>query len=83
MIDPLPSGSQTSVRKEEIMRCIHIALLCAQFYANDRPTMATVVLMLNSSSLALPEPSECNSSVHDRSLQISVNEDSISELSPI
>ncbi|XLT11123.1 hypothetical protein HN51_056916 [Arachis hypogaea] len=39
------------------MRCIHIGLLCVQENLADRPTMATVVVMLNSDSLALPMPS--------------------------
>ena len=38
----------------EIMRCIHIGLLCAQENIANRPTMALVVVMLNSSSLSLP-----------------------------
>ena len=42
----------------EITRCIHIALLCVQENVADRPTMNTVVLMLNSNSLSLPVPSE-------------------------
>ncbi|ESW13198.1 hypothetical protein PHAVU_008G175900 [Phaseolus vulgaris] len=42
---PLINGS-----RKEIMRCIHIG--------DVRPTMATVVLMLNSYSLTLPLPSE-------------------------
>ncbi|RYR37357.1 hypothetical protein Ahy_A09g042260 [Arachis hypogaea] len=41
----------------QIMRCIHIGLLCVQENLADRPTMATVVVMLNSDSLALPMPS--------------------------
>ncbi|KAK2452476.1 putative receptor protein kinase [Trifolium repens] len=42
----------------EIMRCIHIGLLCVQENAASRPTMASVVLMLNSHSLPLSRPSE-------------------------
>ena len=41
----------------EIMRCIHIALLCIQENVADRPTMNTVIIMLNSTSLNLPVPS--------------------------
>ena len=40
------------------MRCIHIGLLCVQEDPNDRPTMASVVLMLSSASITLPVPSE-------------------------
>ncbi|XP_050258371.1 cysteine-rich receptor-like protein kinase 26 isoform X2 [Quercus robur] len=42
--------------KNEIMRGIHIGLLCVQENVADRPTMASVVLMLNSYSLTLPIP---------------------------
>lgn len=34
----------------------HIALLCVQEDPDDRPTMASIVLMLNSLSIALPSP---------------------------
>ncbi|KAJ6333348.1 hypothetical protein OIU77_009254 [Salix suchowensis] len=54
IIDPvLSSGSAT-----EMKRCIHIGLLCGQENAADRPTMASVVLMLTSSSLTLQIPSQ-------------------------
>ncbi|KAE9618636.1 putative protein kinase RLK-Pelle-DLSV family [Lupinus albus] len=54
LIDPtLNNGS-----RNEIMRCIHIGLLCVQQNLADRPTMASVVLMLNSYSTTLPVPSE-------------------------
>ncbi|KAI3986573.1 hypothetical protein MKX01_014111 [Papaver californicum] len=43
--------------KSEVTRCIHIGLLCAQDNVADRPTMATVVLMLNSYSMGLDLPS--------------------------
>ncbi|XP_041023455.1 putative receptor-like protein kinase At4g00960 isoform X3 [Juglans microcarpa x Juglans regia] len=41
----------------QIMRCIHIGLLCVQENVADRPTMAKVVLMFNSHSVTLPVPS--------------------------
>lgn len=41
-----------------MLKCIHIGLLCVQENAADRPTMATIVLMLSSMSLSLPVPSE-------------------------
>ncbi|KAK7338984.1 hypothetical protein VNO77_19619 [Canavalia gladiata] len=39
-----------------IFRCIHIGLLCVQEFATDRPTMATVISMLNSEIVDLPPP---------------------------
>ncbi|CAL9001513.1 unnamed protein product [Prunus brigantina] len=54
LIDPtLKTGS-----RNEIMRCIHIGLLCVQENVADRPTMASVILMMNSYSLTLPVPSQ-------------------------
>ena len=40
----------------QILRCIHIGLLCVQEIAKERPTMATVVSMLNSEIVNLPNP---------------------------
>ena len=42
----------------EIIRSIHIGLLCVQNNVVDRPTMGSVVLMLNSFSISLRLPSE-------------------------
>ncbi|XP_043689501.1 putative cysteine-rich receptor-like protein kinase 20 [Telopea speciosissima] len=40
----------------EVIRCIHIGLLCVQENVSKRPTMASVVIMLNSYSTSLPLP---------------------------
>ncbi|KAF3450460.1 hypothetical protein FNV43_RR06543 [Rhamnella rubrinervis] len=42
----------------EAVRWIHIALLCVQEDPNDRPYMSSVVLMLASKSVQLPQPSK-------------------------
>lgn len=56
VVDPfLRSGSGST---NEMLRCIHIGLLCVQEDAADRPTMASVVLMLSSFSITLVLPSE-------------------------
>ncbi|KAM3701582.1 hypothetical protein ACJW31_05G184900 [Castanea mollissima] len=68
----------------EIVRCIHIGLLCVQENPNDRPTMSTVVVLLGSESIALPEPKHPAFSV-DKFIRIdefSVNELSISNIVP-
>ncbi|KAK4485129.1 hypothetical protein RD792_007741 [Penstemon davidsonii] len=52
-----PYFRETRDRVRDVLRCIHIGLLCVQANATYRPTMATVVLMLNSSSVTLPNPS--------------------------
>ncbi|KAL4628732.1 hypothetical protein ACB092_05G260200 [Castanea dentata] len=54
IIDPTLRHSSTI----EIMKCIHIGLLCVQENATDRPTVALIVLMLYSYSITLPMPSQ-------------------------
>ncbi|KAK4390094.1 Cysteine-rich receptor-like protein kinase [Sesamum angolense] len=56
VIDPVMMATSSS--QLDMLRCVHIALLCVQENAADRPTMSSVVLMLNSSSLTLPIPSQ-------------------------
>ncbi|KAK9936148.1 hypothetical protein M0R45_013007 [Rubus argutus] len=53
IIDPMLTTSSGI----ETMRCIHIGLLCVQENVNNRPTMASVVSMLNSYSVTLSLPS--------------------------
>ncbi|KAM5564604.1 putative receptor-like protein kinase [Rosa sericea] len=54
LIDPMLRTGSTP----EIMRCIHIGLLCVQQSIADRPTMALVIQMLTSNSVDLPVPSQ-------------------------
>lgn len=95
-LELLDSNLRESYSRNEVLRCIHIALLCVQEDPMSRPSMASIVLMLNSYSvtLALPEEpalfmrSKGNGIATDsdqsrsRSIQWSVNETSISELHP-
>ncbi|CAD5326760.1 unnamed protein product [Arabidopsis thaliana] len=53
-----PSLVETIGVSDEIMKCIHIGLLCVQDNAESRPTMASVVVMLNANSFTLPRPSQ-------------------------
>ncbi|KAJ0692286.1 putative protein kinase RLK-Pelle-DLSV family [Helianthus annuus] len=62
LIDPVLRDGSNSLR--DMIRCIHIGLLCVQEDLNERPTMASVVLMLSSLSLTLPVPSEPAFFVH-------------------
>ena len=45
LVDELLGDSYSS---SEVMKCMHIGLLCVQDNATDRPTMADVALMLSS-----------------------------------
>lgn len=44
--------------ENEVARCIHLGLLCVQEDPEDRPTMASIVMMLNSYSVTMPEPQQ-------------------------
>ncbi|KAK6124047.1 hypothetical protein DH2020_042210 [Rehmannia glutinosa] len=56
MVDPFLRSSSGFM--SDMVRCIHIGLLCVQENAADRPKMASVILMLNSFSLTLAVPIE-------------------------
>ncbi|KAJ0668535.1 putative protein kinase RLK-Pelle-DLSV family [Helianthus annuus] len=56
IIDPTLKAKSGSMH--DIIRHIHIGLLYVQESSNDRPTMALVVLMLNSFSITLPISTE-------------------------
>ncbi|MBA0694639.1 hypothetical protein Goari_004917, partial [Gossypium aridum] len=55
-IGVMDSALGDSYVSNEVVRCIHIGLLCVQEDPEARPTMARVVLMLSSSSVTLPLP---------------------------
>ncbi|EOX99157.1 Cysteine-rich RLK 10, putative [Theobroma cacao] len=54
LLDPILSDQWP---KFEVMKCIHIGLLCVQEAAADRPTMSEIVMMLSSYSITAPAPS--------------------------
>ncbi|KAJ0721819.1 putative protein kinase RLK-Pelle-DLSV family [Helianthus annuus] len=56
-IELMCASLDTSCVIPEVLRSIHVALLCVQNHAKDRPTMLTVVLMLVSESV-LPQPKQ-------------------------
>ncbi|GKV43379.1 hypothetical protein SLEP1_g50677 [Rubroshorea leprosula] len=43
---------------DQILRCVHIGLLCVQDHAVDRPTMSDVVSMLSNEAMSQPKPKE-------------------------
>jgi len=42
----------------EVIRCVHIGLLCVQQYPDARPTMATIVSYMSNHLINLPTPQE-------------------------
>ncbi|WCJ20327.1 cysteine-rich RLK (RECEPTOR-like protein kinase) 26 [Euphorbia peplus] len=60
IIDPnLRNGSLS-----EMIRCIHIGLLCVQEAMAERPSMASILFMLSSYSSSLPLPSKPSIFIH-------------------
>lgn len=94
IVDP----SLETCSKDEVLRCIHVALLCVQEVPDERPSMLSVFVMLHSLSMPLqtpqqptlvyrnmlPKPTCMDSSdgSPSRSLPNSVNDVSITELQP-
>ncbi|KAI3731009.1 hypothetical protein L1987_62192 [Smallanthus sonchifolius] len=56
-IELMNASLHNSCSVSEVLRAIHVALLCVQHHANDRPTMLSVVLMLVSEGV-LPKPKQ-------------------------
>ncbi|XP_022139943.1 putative receptor-like protein kinase At4g00960 [Momordica charantia] len=95
-LELLDSSLRDHHSKKEMLRCIHIALLCVQEDPSRRPSMASIVLMLNSYSVTLPVPEDPtffmrsrdhnividNDQLVNTSDQWSVNKMSITELHP-
>ncbi|KAL3522056.1 hypothetical protein ACH5RR_014890 [Cinchona calisaya] len=67
LLDPTIADSYVET---EVLRCIHVGLLCVEEYAERRPRMASVVYMLNGSSTSLPSPYLPTVSRHNKSKSI-------------
>ncbi|XVE87894.1 hypothetical protein DITRI_Ditri19aG0025300 [Diplodiscus trichospermus] len=55
LIDP---SMDKQVPALEVLRCTHVGLLCVQQRSEDRPTMPSVLLMLDSENPSLPQPKQ-------------------------
>ncbi|CAA7017729.1 unnamed protein product [Microthlaspi erraticum] len=64
LIDPT---IKESYEKDEVIRCIHIGLLCVQESPADRPAMSTIFQMLTNRSIVLPVPRPPGFFFRDRS----------------
>ncbi|KAH9779096.1 cysteine-rich receptor-like protein kinase 10 [Citrus sinensis] len=83
----LDSNLTDSYSRDEVIRCIHVGLLCVHEDPADRPSMATTVLALNSYSVTLPRSFpdrefECSDKSTGKSMPWSVDEASITEVYP-
>ncbi|XP_061338568.1 cysteine-rich receptor-like protein kinase 10 [Gastrolobium bilobum] len=68
LVDPALNELST---QNEVLRCIHIGLLCVQYQATDRPTMLDIVSFLSNDTIQLPQPQQpafFNNGVADESV---------------
>ncbi|KAI9112891.1 hypothetical protein K1719_016208 [Acacia pycnantha] len=89
LMDPMLKDSYMA---NEVLKCIHIGLLCVQEDPDDRPTMSTIVFMLASDTMTLPSPNppafsrrkslEDQSSTSKTFIDASVNEITVSHITP-
>ncbi|CAN6860095.1 unnamed protein product [Brassica oleracea] len=96
-LELVDSAYRENYQRNEVTRCIHIALLCVQEDPADRPTMSKIILLLTSSTFTLQVPHAPGfffRSSRDQDLEAegsdsfgkpiscSINEASITELDP-
>ena len=63
LVDPMLEDFHSST---QMLRWIHIALLCVQESAADRPTMSAVISMLTNETVPLPNPNLPAFSTHHK-----------------
>jgi hypothetical protein len=74
-LNVLDPNLENSSSRDQVMRCLHIGVLSVQDDPADRPTMASIVLMLNSHSASLPSPLRQPSYfLHSRTEEMPLNE---------
>ncbi|XP_021808507.1 G-type lectin S-receptor-like serine/threonine-protein kinase At4g27290 isoform X2 [Prunus avium] len=62
----------SSYTLSEVLRCIHVSLLCVQHRPEDRPTMASVLIMLGS-EIPLAQPKQPGFFIETESLEAGVS----------
>ncbi|XP_028789928.1 cysteine-rich receptor-like protein kinase 10 [Neltuma alba] len=89
LMDPILENSYIA---NDVLKCIHIGLLCVQEDAADRPTMSTIVVMLASDTMTFARPNRPafsvgrmvlgDSSTSKNSKDASINEVTLSHIKP-
>nr|XP_011468853.1 PREDICTED: cysteine-rich receptor-like protein kinase 10 isoform X2 [Fragaria vesca subsp. vesca] len=54
LVDPKLEAS--SINEDQLLRCIHVGLLCTELNEDDRPTISDVISMLTNETVPLPKP---------------------------
>ena len=83
-LELLDSTLRDSNSVGEVLRCIQISLLCVQKDPTDRPTMASIILMLNGHSVTLPSPQPSAFFIHsnaDPNMPMETDQSTVKEAS--
>ena len=86
----MDASFRENYQTDEVTKCIHIALLCVQEEAEDRPTMQDIDQMLTTGSIALTLPRPPGFFFRSKHEQVggvhpymdSVDESSITQVAP-
>jgi hypothetical protein len=68
---------------DEVLLCVHVALLCVQENPDERPAMSSVVFVLENGSTTLPAANQPGYFVHrsvEQKIQTSVNGYTITDI---
>lgn len=73
-MDLIDQSIRDSCSIDQVLRCIHVALLCVQDHNTERPDMAAVVFMLGSETATFPVPNQPKFTMGDVPNRVVVNE---------
>ncbi|KAL4598160.1 hypothetical protein ACB092_11G039800 [Castanea dentata] len=71
LVDPAISDSCV---KYQVLRCIHVSLLCVEDSAIDRPTMSDVLFLLTNESMPLPLPKKPAFSIGRKAIEANISD---------
>ncbi|KAL5570489.1 hypothetical protein UlMin_027064 [Ulmus minor] len=57
-LELMDESFKDSCIESQVLRCIHVGLLCVQKLSHDRPRMSSVVFMLENEEALLPQPKQ-------------------------
>ena len=59
---------------DQMLRCVHVGLLCVEDSAIDRPAMSDVIAMLTNDNLSLPSPKKPAFSIARQAIEAHISD---------
>ena len=72
-LDLMDLALDDSCIKGQMLRCIHVGLLCVEDSAIDQPTMSDVISMLTNDNLSLPSPKKLAFSLARKAIEAHIS----------